>query len=628
MPIIYKIILLSSDSLLVNIAFFAALILRFDGAIPSRYTAAYMDQWIILTLIHLSIHMAFKLHKCLLRYITTHEILYIGLAIFSSSTLFFIYGFFTHILFPRSVYLIYIALLLLLIILSRFSYKLIHRILSKCSKSYNYLKDHLDHTPRSRVILIGAGDAAAILIKENKNNPSSTYKIVAALDDARTKHNAALNGVPIRGPINEVEKFARLYEANTIIVAIPSASKTRISEILNLCSNTNCILKIFSGISSAINSESENYQVRTVRIEDLLGRDEIMLDSTKIEEDITHNTILVTGGGGSIGSELCRQISSFNPAKLIIFDIYENNAYDIQNELLLNGFPKENLIVLIGSVRDQLKLSEIFETYKPDIVFHAAAHKHVPLMEDSPGEAIKNNVFGTYNVATCAKEYKAKKFILISTDKAVNPTNVMGATKRLCELIVQSINRTTSHTDFVAVRFGNVLGSNGSVIPLFKKQLEAGGPLTVTHPNIIRYFMTIPESVRLILQAMSFAEGGEIFILDMGQPVKILDLALNFIKLSGLEPYRDIDIVFSGLRPGEKLYEELLMNEEGMTKTSSEKIFIGKPSDITFSEIIQALKYLQQALVSGIDLKEAMHQVVPTYRISPNSCTDKKDVSA
>lgn len=510
----------------------------------------------------------------------------------------------------------------MLLILSRFSYKFVNRILSKFSKSYNALKEHLNGTTKNRVLLIGAGDAAALIIKESKKNPNHTYKIVAALDDDRTKHFSSLNGVPIRGPIENIQKFVEIYNVDTIILAMPSVGRERTSEILNLCSETSCHLKIFSGISSAINEEDQTYQVRSVRIEDLLGRDEIVLDSTKIEKDITNRTVLVTGGGGSIGSELCRQISSFNPSRLIIFDIYENNAYDIQNELLLNGFPRESLTVLIGSVRDKIKLNEIFETYQPDLVFHAAAHKHVPLMEDSPSEAIKNNVFGTYNVALCAREYKVKKFVLISTDKAVNPTNVMGATKRLCELIVQSINKTTKHTDFVAVRFGNVLGSNGSVIPLFKRQLEAGGPLTVTHPDIIRYFMTIPEAVRLILQAMSFAEGGEIFVLDMGQPVKILDLALNFIRLSGLEPYKDVDIVFSGLRPGEKLFEELLMDEEGITNTSSDKIFIGKPSDITFAELNQSLHYLHNALESDCDLREALHHVVPTYRISPNGCTE------
>lgn len=624
MPIIYKSILLTSDILLVNIALFFALILEFDGFIPSQYFTTYAPTWIILTLIHLTMHTLFNLHKCLLRYLTTRELLYIGAATLSSCALFFIYGTLTHTAFSASVYVIYACLLLLFMILSRFSYKFANRILSKCSKSYNHFKNRLNGIPKNRVLLIGAGDAAALLIKESKKHPLPSYKFVAALDDDRSKHYASLNGVPVRGPIENVQKFVEIYQADMIIIALPSANRKRTSEILNLCSQTDCVLKIFSGISSAISQRGADYQVRSVKIEDLLGRDEIVLNLSKVEEDISSNTVLITGGGGSIGSELCRQVSSLNPDRLIIFDIYENNAYDIQNELILNGFPRESLTVLIGSVRDKVKLNEIFETYSPDIVFHAAAHKHVPLMEDSPGEAIKNNVFGTYNVALCAKEYKVKKFILISTDKAVNPTNVMGATKRLCELIVQSINNTTTDTDFVAVRFGNVLGSNGSVVPLFKRQLEAGGPLTVTHPEMIRYFMTIPEAVRLILQAMSFAKGGEIFVLDMGHPVKILDLAVNFIRLSGLEPYKDVDIVFSGLRPGEKLYEELLMDEEGISKTPSKKIFIGKPSGLTFSEVMEALQYLHQAIAAGNDLREALHRVVPTYRISPNGCTHPK----
>lgn len=617
MSIFYKSILLTSDIILVNIAFFTALFLCFGGGPSSHYLNLYASQWVVLTLIHLVVNMAFRLHQCLLRYISTHELLYIGGATCLSSILFFAYGHFTHIALPNAVYFTYASFVLLLLILSRFSYKFINRILSKFSKSYSSFKGKLNGIPQKRVLLIGAGDAAAILIKEAKKYPNNAYKIVAALDDDRSKHFSSLNGIPIRGPIENISKFVDIYSANTIIIAIPSASRERISQIFNLCSQTNCKLKIFSGISSAISEEDQTYQVRNVKIEDLLGRDEIILDSTKIQEDITHRTVLVTGGGGSIGSELCRQISSFKPSRLIIFDIYENNAYDIQNELILNGFPRESLTVLIGSVRDKVKLNEVFETYQPDLVFHAAAHKHVPLMEDSPSEAIKNNVFGTYNVALCAKEYKARKFVLISTDKAVNPTNVMGATKRLCELIVQSINTTTTHTDFVAVRFGNVLGSNGSVIPLFKRQLEAGGPLTVTHPDIIRYFMTIPEAVRLILQAMSFAEGGEIFILDMGEPVKILDLARNFIRLSGLEPHKDVEIVFSGLRPGEKLFEELLMDEEGITKTSSKKIFIGKPNNMTFQEVNAALNYLHNAIESGMDLRQALHDVVPTYRIPP-----------
>ncbi|MEG2896247.1 MAG: nucleoside-diphosphate sugar epimerase/dehydratase [Niameybacter sp.] len=620
MNLFYKSILLVSDILLVNLALGLALLLRFDLRIPSQYVELYKHQWIVLVLIHLTVNMGFRLYRCLLRYITTRELLYISGATLLSSGLYMGYGLFFNQAFPRTVYLSYTIFLLLLMILSRFSYKFVNRILSKCSKSYLALKCQINGTSRHRTLLIGAGDAAAIIVKESKKEVAPFYKIVAALDDDKSKHKSSLNGVPIVGSIDQLEKYIEAYKIDTIIVALPTAGAQRIAEVLALCSQTECQLKIFSGISSAISEDGPTPHLRNVKIEDLLGRDEIVLDAKEVKAHIQNQTVLVTGGGGSIGSELCRQISALNPTRLIIFDIYENNAYDLQNELLRNGFPKAKLTVLIGSVRDKAKLEEVFSLYKPNIVFHAAAHKHVPLMEDSPSEAIKNNVFGTMNTALCARDHKVKKFILISTDKAVNPTNVMGTTKRLCELIVQSINKTTPHTDFVAVRFGNVLGSNGSVIPLFKRQLEEGGPLTVTHPDIIRYFMTIPEAVRLILQAMSFAEGGEIFVLDMGEPVKILDLALNFIKLSGLEPYTDVDIKFTGLRPGEKLYEELLMDEEGMGKTSNKKIFIGTPSPITFHELAEHLKYLHHAIESGSDLRQALHNVVPTYRISPNGC--------
>lgn len=620
MYIFYKSILLVSDILLVNMALLLALILRFDLSIPFTYFEMYKHQLIVLTLIHLVVNISFRLYRCLLKYITTRELLYIGGATLLSCVLFVSYGHFIEEPFPRTVYVFYVIILLLMMILSRFSYKFVNRILSKFSKSYIFFKDHFNGVAKHRALLIGAGDAGAIIVRESKKSLKQHTKIIAALDDDKSKHRSSLNGVPIVGAIENVEKYVENYNIDTLIVAIPSAGVVRIAEVLALCNKTDCRLKIFSGISSAISDDAPSTHLRNVKIEDLLGREEIVLDSTPVRENIAGRTILVTGGGGSIGSELCRQISDFKPDRLVIFDIYENNAYDLQNELLRNGFPKSALTVLIGSVRDKGKLEEIFSLYKPDIVFHAAAHKHVPLMEDSPSEAIKNNVFGTLNVALCAKEYRIKKFVLISTDKAVNPTNVMGATKRICELIVQSINRTTTHTDFVAVRFGNVLGSNGSVIPLFRRQLEDGGPLTVTHPDIIRYFMTIPEAVRLILQAMSFAEGGEIFVLDMGQPVKILDLAENFIRLSGLEPYKDVDIVFTGLRPGEKLYEELLMDEEGIAKTPNKKIFIGHPSSMTFLELTEHLKYLHNAIESSFDLREALHHVVPTYRISPNGC--------
>ncbi|MGL5676630.1 MAG: polysaccharide biosynthesis protein [Cellulosilyticaceae bacterium] len=610
----YKGLLLLTDVVLVNFAFYVALLLRFDFSIPEQYTSLYIHQWFILTLIHLCIGLLFKLYKCLLRYVSTREIVYLVCATFLSGVTFFIYGSMMHVLFPRTIYAIYLCVLLLLMVFSRLSYKIVDRVIHKSTGSLHLVRSRMKGISARRVMIIGAGDAGAMIVRELKKSSPTQYKAILAIDDDKSKMLSYLNGVPIRGPIDHLEMFAEEYDIDEIIIALPSASQKRISEILKLCSNTSCTLKIFPGMHEALLEDFSLNQLRNVRIEDLLGRDVIKLNNPQVRAKLTQHTVLVTGGGGSIGSELCRQIAGYNPTKLIIFDIYENNAYDIQNELLRNGMAPETLLVLIGSVRDEVKLKEVFEAYRPDIVFHAAAHKHVPLMEVSPGEAIKNNVFGTLNVALCARTYKVQKFVLISTDKAVNPTNVMGATKRMCEMIIQSINATTPHTDYAAVRFGNVLGSNGSVIPLFKRQLEAGGPLTVTHPDIIRYFMTIPEAVSLILQTMTFAQGGEIFVLDMGEPVKILDLATNFIKLSGFKPYEDIDIIFTGLRPGEKLYEELLMSEEGLTKTSSDKIFIGNPTYLEFEPLVESFDTLLPVLNDGEHLRETMMTIVPTYQ--------------
>ncbi|MGL4362793.1 MAG: polysaccharide biosynthesis protein [Cellulosilyticaceae bacterium] len=609
----YKGLLLLSDIVLVNFAFFLALLLRFDFNPPAQYTDLFLHQWFVLTLIHLCIGLIFKLYKCLLRYVSTREIVYLVGATIISGITFFIYGATTSSLFPRTVYAIYLCVLILLMVFSRLSYKIMDQLTRKSTNSLSQFKSRLKGISATRVMVIGAGDAGAMIVRDIKKGTTSKRKVILAVDDDKSKMLSYLSGVPIKGPINQLEIFAEEYDIDEIIIALPSASQKRISEILKICNNTRCTLKIFPGMHESLREDFSLNQLRSVQIEDLLGRDVIKLNNPSVRAKLTKRTVLVTGGGGSIGSELCRQIAAYEPSTLVLLDIYENNVYDIQNELLRNGIPPETLHVLIGSVRDAEKLSEIFEKYKPDIVFHAAAHKHVPLMEVSPSEAIKNNVFGTLNVAKCAKKYKAQKFILISTDKAVNPTNVMGATKRICEMIIQSINATTPDTDYVAVRFGNVLGSNGSVIPLFKRQLEAGGPLTVTHPDIIRYFMTIPEAVSLILQTMTLAQGGEIFILDMGEPVKILDLATNFIKLSGLKPYDDIDIIFTGLRPGEKLYEELLMSEEGLTKTSSDQIFIGNPTHLEFDSLVESFEILKPVLNDQEKLREAIMQIVPTY---------------
>ncbi|MDO4261018.1 MAG: nucleoside-diphosphate sugar epimerase/dehydratase, partial [Eubacteriales bacterium] len=426
-----------------------------------------------------------------------------------------------------------------------------------------------------------------------------------------------LRGVLVAGTRKDICRLAEEYDVDEIMIAIPSAPHGVIQELLDICSQTSCKLKVLPGIYQLVNGEVSVSKLRNVEIEDLLGRDPVDTKVDSIMGYVSGKTVLVTGGGGSIGSELCRQIARHEPGRLIIFDIYENNAYDIQQELK-RDYPSLDLVVLIGSVRNTHRINGVFEQYRPQIVYHAAAHKHVPLMEDSPNEAIKNNVMGTYKTAQAADRYGTSRFVLISTDKAVNPTNIMGASKRLCEMVVQMMNNR-SETEFVAVRFGNVLGSNGSVIPLFKKQIAEGGPVTVTDPNIIRYFMTIPEAVSLVLQAGAQARGGEIFVLDMGKPVKILDLALNLIRLSGLKPYEDIDIEFTGLRPGEKLYEELLMNEEGLRSTDNELIHIGKPIEFDEERFTRQLDELDElSRMDSPDIKRKVMEIVPTYHMKEN----------
>ncbi len=472
------------------------------------------------------------------------------------------------------------------------------------------------NTPKStitgNVMIIGAGGAGEALVKELSSQRD--VKVKCFIDDKPEKLDQYISGVRIVGNTGTIVTNVQKYEIDTIVFAIPSCPLKRRTEILNICGLTKCELKILPSLYKLENVDEFVPTIRKVEIEDLLGREPIKVNIDTVMNYVKDKVVLVTGGGGSIGSELCRQIASYCPRQLIIFDIYENNAYEIQNELKHN-YPKLDLVTLVGSVRDSKRIDYVFRTYKPDIVYHAAAHKHVPLMEDSPNESIKNNVFGTYKTAECADRYGVKRFVLISTDKAVNPTNIMGASKRICEMIIQSFNER-SKTEFVAVRFGNVLGSNGSVIPLFKKQLEQGGPLTVTDPNIIRYFMTIPEAVLLVLQAGANAKGGEIFVLDMGEPVKILTLAENLIRLSGYEPYKDIGIEFTGLRPGEKLYEELLMSEEGLQATENELIHIGKPIDIDTKVLMEALEEMKTVMYDEkSDIRSLVKKIVPTYQI-------------
>ena len=464
------------------------------------------------------------------------------------------------------------------------------------------------------IMIIGAGCAASMIINELRDNKVNSCKFKCAIDDDPAKKNTYILGIKVYGDRNSIIEAAEKFQIDTILFAIPSCDNKEKGEILNICKETGCELKIVPSIYQMMNSGEKGIskKIRKVQIEDLLGREPISLDINRIIDYVAGRTVLVTGGGGTIGSELCRQIAEHDPKRLVIFDIYENNAYDIQNELR-RKYPELDLVTLIGSVRDSKRLESVFKTYRPDIVDHAAAHKHVPLMEDSPHEAIKNNVFGTLKTAQCADKYGAKKFVLISTDKAVNPTNIMGASKRMCEMIIQSYNKR-SETEFVAVRFGNVLGSNGSVIPLFKKQIEAGGPVTVTDPDIIRYFMTIPEAVTLVLQAGASAKGGEIFVLDMGKPVKILTLAENLIRLSGFTPHKDIKIEFIGLRPGEKLYEEMLMAEEGLKETENKLIHIGQPIEFDENEFFAALDNLRKAMYDdSVDMRAIVSGIVPTY---------------
>lgn len=492
----------------------------------------------------------------------------------------------------------------------RFSERIISAIRFRFGKNY---------VAKKRVMVVGGGDAAAMLLKEIQTSDKMQVRPVCIVDDDKNKKGESICGVRIVGAVSDIPACVKKYGVQEIFIAMPSVSKKRVSEIVRVCQETGCAVKILPGIYQFVSGQISVSQFRDVGVQDLLGREQVQVNLDEIMGYIENKVVLVTGGGGSIGSELCRQIATHNPKVLIILDIYENNAYEIEQELKRKN-PSLHLLTLIASVRDEKKMRDVFDKYRPQIVFHAAAHKHVPLMETSPNEAVKNNVYGTWNVAKCADEFAVETFVQISTDKAVNPTNIMGATKRICEMIIQTIGRHSKHTKFVAVRFGNVLGSNGSVIPLFKKQIAEGGPVTVTHKDIIRYFMTIPEAVSLVLQAGAYAKGGQIFVLDMGEPVRIYDLAYNLIKLSGLEPNVDIDIVCTGLRPGEKLYEERLMKEEGLTKTPNGLINIAKPIALNETRFWPTLQQLcDEAYSETDDMKKSVKKLVPTYTI------DKRD---
>ena len=602
--LVRRFFLFLTDTFLLNACVYLSLIMRFDVGIVSiepQYISNYVENVLPYTIMSLLIFWLFRLYHSLWQYASIAEVYRIAEACITVEVVHFLSNKIVGNMLPRSCYFNAAIYLIIAICASRFMYRMIRTVLNK----YRNIKTS------NNVMIIGAGEATNVIMREIQNSSYlANSNIACIIDDDRRKVGKYIRGVKVIGTRDKIKEAAKLYDIDEIIFAIPSASNEVKRDILNICKETDCTLKILPGVYQMVDGEINVNSIRNVDVLDLLGRDPIEVDIESIMGYVKDKVIMVTGG--SIGSELCRQLVSHKPKQLIIFDIYENNAYDIQQELKIN-YPDANVVTLIGSIRNVSRLESVFAQYKPDIVYHAAAHKHVPLMEVSPDEAVKNNVVGTWNVARMADKYGVKKFVMISTDKAVNPTNVMGATKRICEMIVQTYNEI-SKTDFVAVRFGNVLGSNGSVIPLFKRQIEAGGPVTVTDPNIIRYFMTIPEAVSLVLQAGAYAKGGEIFILDMGEPVKIDDLAKNLIRLSGYTLGVNMEIKYTGLRPGEKLYEELLMKEEGLQETDNKLIHIGKPIEFDKENFFDNLEKLKEEAYSETgNIRESLKKVVDTY---------------
>ncbi len=602
-----RVCLIAMDIVLINMSVLLALLMRFNvtiSSIPEEYIYKYEQFMIPFTLIALVVFWFCRIYHSLWEYASITELYKIVEACTITEVIHVCVTMMLELGLPRSTYFMTWIFLVVSVSASRFMYRFIRTGLNR----YRTTDDDI------RIMIIGAGNATNVLIREiSISHYLANSRVVCVIDDNPNKVGKYIHGIKVVGTRDDIKEMAKQYDVDEIIFAIPSASPENRRDILSICKETDCELKILPGVYQMVDGEINIKDIRRVDVLDLLGRNPVQVDIESIMGYVKDKVVLVTGGGGSIGSELCRQLVSHKPRKLIIFDIYENNAYDIQQELCINH-ADANVETLIGSVRNVGRLEDIFKKYHPDIIYHAAAHKHVPLMEVSPNEAVKNNVIGTYNVARMADKYGAEKFVLISTDKAVNPTNVMGATKRICEMIVQSFNEK-SDTDYVAVRFGNVLGSNGSVIPLFKKQIEAGGPVTVTDPNIIRYFMTIPEAVSLVLQAGAYAKGGEIFVLDMGEPVKIDDLAKNLIRLSGYTLGVDMNIVYTGLRPGEKLYEELLMDEEGLQETANKLIHIGKPIDFDKENFAHNLERLEKSAYDETDdIRSIIKEVVPTYQ--------------
>lgn len=618
--IMSKVFFVIVDIACINLSSYLAIWLRFNDLanVDYPYMTSVVEMIPLNTVVTIAIYAGLRLYTSLWRFASIKELVYVLEGCLGSTVFNSLYYFFTYKKIFRSYFLLYGTVLFLLTCASRFSYRLV-----KLMYRGRIHGSHMRNT-----MIIGAGEACNVVIRELELSKELDANICCIIDDDPRKQGTFIHGIKVVGGRERIVEFAQKYAINEIIMAIPSASKKEQRKILSICQNVqNCEFKILPGVYQLVRGEVSVSKLRNVEIEDLLGREPIRVMTKKIGRYVSDRVVLVTGGGGSIGSELCRQIAANGPRQLIIFDIYENNAYDIQQELM-RKYPYLDLVVLIGSVRNGRKVNSVFSRYRPDIVYHAAAHKHVPLMEDSPNEAIKNNVFGTYKVALAADKYGAKKFVLISTDKAVNPTNIMGASKRICEMIIQVFNNR-SDTEYVAVRFGNVLGSNGSVIPLFKKQIAAGGPVTVTHPDIVRYFMTIPEAVSLVLQAGASAQGGEIFVLDMGQPVKIADLAKNLIQLSGFEAGVDIEIKYTGLRPGEKLYEELLMEEEGLRSTENERIHIGRPIEFDEEEFLKDLEELYQSAYAETDhMKKIVKKLVPTYNLREADIIRDKKIQA
>lgn len=599
-------ILIIIDAAIVTFSSIAPLALRFGiFTMDVYYLTPALRCLPIDIAITIAVLAVFKLYNRVWTYAGIDEMISTFKASLVIEALYVVYRLLWSIDMPRSFYVFNWVFLFILLAGARLSIRLFKQFRKKYRKTGE----------KRNVMIVGAGSAASLLIKELEFGPGSS-RIVCIIDDNPAKKGKYIHGFPIVGGRSDIPRMSDKYDVDEIIIAIPSASPTVTRDILSICQETNAKLKILPAISASL-TESLSRTVREVNYEDLLGRDAVIIENPELAEFVAGRTIMVTGGGGTIGSELCRQVIANKPAKLLVVDIYENGAYELQMELA-RYYPEADIEVLIASVRDYDRLEDIFKRYRPDVVYHAAAHKHVPLMEFSPNEAVKNNCKGTLNMVRLADKYEVKRFVLISTDKAVRPTNVMGATKRICEMIVQTYSRM-SDTEFVAVRFGNVLGSNGSVIPLFLKQIAAGGPVTLTHKEITRFFMTVSEAVSLVLQAGLLAKGGEIFVLDMGQPVKIYDLAVNLIKMKGYVPGKDIKIEIVGLRPGEKLYEELLMAEEGLESTPNDLIFIGQPIDIDREEFLEKLdKLIAIAQTNSDDIKHEIEKICDTYTITNN----------